>query len=112
LYSLVDKDKVVQVLLNLVKNAIESMDESGTVTITLYQEQSKGVIEVQDTGCGIPESNLQQLFHPFFTTKESGTGLGLAICHKIIQDHCGKIEVESIVNEGTVFRIYLPLVDI
>jgi diguanylate cyclase (GGDEF)-like protein len=92
LYSLVDKDKVVQVLLNLVKNAIESMSESGIVTIELHQDQERGIIEVQDTGCGISESHLQQLFHPFFTTKESGTGLGLAICYKIIQDHGGRIE--------------------
>jgi diguanylate cyclase (GGDEF)-like protein len=112
LYCLVDKDKLVQMLLNLVKNAIEAMGENGIVTLHLYQDQSYGIIEVQDTGCGISESNLQQLFHPFFTTKESGTGLGLAICHKIIQDHGGKIEVESTVNEGTVFRVYLPLVDI
>jgi signal transduction histidine kinase len=107
----VDKDKVVQVLLNLVKNAMEAMGESGTVTIALHLEQSNGIIEVQDTGSGISESDLQQLFQPFFTTKESGTGLGLAICHKIIQDHGGKIEVESTINEGSLFRVYLPLVD-
>ncbi|WP_309225089.1 ATP-binding protein [Paenibacillus sp. JMULE4] len=65
-------------------------------------------MEVTDTGKGIPESELDQIFIPFYTTKESGTGLGLSICHKIVQDHEGTIEVESVPNMGTKFTITLP----
>ena len=68
-------------------------------------------IAIIDTGCGIPEENLQRIFDPFFTTKEvgEGTGLGLSISYGIITAHGGTIEVESTVSVGTTFRIYLPV---
>ncbi|ALS21474.1 MULTISPECIES: ATP-binding protein [Paenibacillus] len=103
-----DQDKMLQLLLNLVKNALEAMPEQGTVYIHLYLQNNNAVIEVTDTGKGIPESELDQIFIPFYTTKESGTGLGLSICHKIVQDHEGTIEVESVPNMGTKFTITLP----
>jgi diguanylate cyclase (GGDEF)-like protein len=109
LIALMDKDKIVQALLNLIKNGIEAMEVGGTLTIRLDRQGNEGIIEFGDTGCGIPEEMVNQLFHPFFTTKENGTGLGLSICHKIIQDHGGTIRVKGNLNKGSVFRITLPL---
>jgi diguanylate cyclase (GGDEF)-like protein len=105
-----DKDKIVQVLLNLVKNGLEAMKENGIITIRLMidEQDHYAIVEIEDTGKGISETEISQIFNPFYTTKNSGTGLGLSICHKIIQDHHGKIEVHSILNKGTTFRIYLP----
>lgn len=112
LNMLMDQDKMLQLLLNLVKNALEAMPEQGVVTIRLYSsEEGLAVIEVADTGMGIPEKDLDKIFVPFYTTKDSGTGLGLSICHKIVQDHEGRIEVESEAAKGTKFTITLPLAE-
>ncbi|WP_281887955.1 ATP-binding protein [Paenibacillus sp. YYML68] len=107
-----DQDKMLQLLLNLVKNALEAMEEQGTVDIKLYPVDRHAVIEIMDDGKGIPEGELDKIFIPFYTTKDSGTGLGLSICHKIVQDHEGTIEVESLVGLGTKFTITLPTVSI
>lgn len=104
-----DPDKLVQLLLNLIKNAIEAMHEQGQVTIALMQSGTFAVVEVKDTGTGIAPDELDQIFQPFYTSKDTGTGLGLSICHKIVQDHGGLIEVESELGKGTTFRISLPL---
>ncbi|MET3290309.1 UNVERIFIED_CONTAM: diguanylate cyclase (GGDEF)-like protein [Brevibacillus sp. OAP136] len=109
LYVRMDRDKLVQVLLNLLKNAFDAMPEPGTVTITSSRSDEWCTIEVMDTGTGMSEQELQQIFNPFFTTKETGTGLGLSICHKIMNDHGGSIEVQSREQHGTVFRMTLPL---
>jgi two-component system NtrC family sensor kinase len=71
------------------------------------------VIEVADTGCGIPPEHLDRIFDPFFTTKEvgEGTGLGLSISHGIVERHGGRIEVESTPGQGTVFRVVLPVME-
>ena len=66
------------------------------------------VMEVRDHGAGIPADQLEHIFHPFFTTKETGTGLGLALVHQMVVDHGGEIAVESTVGQGTVFRVTLP----
>jgi diguanylate cyclase (GGDEF)-like protein len=106
-----DRDKIVQVLINLVRNALEAMDEPGHIYIQVKQMDTKYIlIEIQDTGKGIPEDELPKIFDPFYTTKEEGTGLGLSICHKIIEDHGGILSVKSIVNEGTLFTITLPVI--
>ncbi|MEK8129829.1 ATP-binding protein [Paenibacillus filicis] len=112
IYMLMDQDKMLQLLLNLSKNALEAMNEQGFIEIRLYAQESKAVIEISDTGKGIPEAELDKIFIPFYTTKDSGTGLGLSICHKIVQDHEGMIEVESIVGMGTKFTITLPAVNL
>jgi diguanylate cyclase (GGDEF)-like protein len=109
LYSWIEKDKMVQVLLNLLQNALDAMMEKGDVTIQIYSEEEFAVIEVQDTGQGISEVEMERIFHPFYTTKEHGVGLGLSICHKIIQDFNGMLTVESEKGIGTVFKVYLPL---
>jgi diguanylate cyclase (GGDEF)-like protein len=106
---LMDQDKMVQLLLNLVKNAYEAMQDNGEIQIKLIRQKKYAILEVQDTGEGIPTEQLEKIFHPFYTTKVSGTGLGLSICHKIVQDHKGTLEVESIVNQGTKFIITFPL---
>jgi diguanylate cyclase (GGDEF)-like protein len=107
-YMLMDQDKMLQLLLNLIKNAFEAMSDQGYVRIKLVPTEEHAVIEISDTGKGIPESELDQIFLPFYTTKDSGTGLGLSICHKIVQDHEGTMEVESEVGKGTKFIITVP----
>jgi diguanylate cyclase (GGDEF)-like protein len=111
IHVVMDRDKMVQVLINLVRNALEAMDEPGHIYIQVKEMDTKYMlIEIQDTGKGIPEDELPKIFDPFYTTKEDGTGLGLSICHKIIQDHGGILSVKSIVNEGTLFTITLPVI--
>ncbi|MGF7031854.1 diguanylate cyclase (GGDEF)-like protein [Paenibacillus mucilaginosus] len=111
LRMLMDQDKMLQLLLNLVKNAYEAMPEQGIVDIRLGARDGMAVIEIADNGKGIPETELDKIFIPFYTTKDSGTGLGLSICHKIVQDHEGVIEVESVLGLGTKFTITLPLTE-
>lgn len=105
-----DPDQVKQVLLNLVKNAVEAMPNGGTLSIRTYQEKGQGWVEIADTGEGIEPENLAQLFRPFYTTKKKGTGLGLAVSYKIIHDHNGDITVESEAAKGTKITVQLPLV--
>ncbi|MDF2962890.1 MAG: signal transduction histidine kinase [Paenibacillus sp.] len=108
-YMLMDQDKMLQLLLNLIKNAFEAMPDQGSVNIRLYINGKNAVMEIADTGGGIPETELDKIFLPFYTTKDSGTGLGLSICHKIVQDHEGTMEVESVMGKGTKFIITVPL---
>jgi two-component system NtrC family sensor kinase len=87
------------------------MPEQGTLTIKTFRDRDSVVVTISDTGVGIAKENLRRIFDPGFTTKGVGvgTGLGLSICSKIIQDHHGKIEVESEVGKGTTFTLTLPL---
>jgi len=117
-----DAAQLQEVFVNLIVNAIHSMEnirQNGNssrpqlMIKTGIAEEADDVIEVTiaDTGCGIPEENLQKIFNPFFTTKEvgKGTGLGLAITQRIVQDHKGKIFVESVVGAGTIFKLNFPI---
>ncbi|WP_440116886.1 ATP-binding protein [Paenibacillus sp. QZ-Y1] len=104
-----DRDKIVQVLINLIRNAFEAMTDPGEVHIDLMHEGDKAVISITDTGSGIPENSLSTIFNPFYTTKEEGTGLGLALCQKIVQDHNGKITVYSEMGVGSTFTLHLPM---
>lgn len=109
----VAESEIQQVLLNLINNAVHAMEEKGgIVTITTTHDDCDNVVlTVEDTGSGIPESIMQRIFEPFFTTKPvgKGTGLGLSICYGIIKNMGGDIAVDSIVGQGTVFKIVLPL---
>jgi two-component system, NtrC family, sensor histidine kinase HydH len=100
-------------LLNLVVNAAQASPPDGVVTVkTRRVETNTGPaveVAVIDRGCGIDPKNVESIFNPFFTTKPDGVGLGLAIVSKIIDDHGGRIAVESTPGEGSVFRVYLPL---
>jgi PAS domain S-box-containing protein len=102
------KNQLIQVLINLIKNAIEEM-ERGTVLISARKIGNEVYIKVKDDGPGIPEHLLKKIGEPFFTTKENGTGLGLLVTYRIIQNHKGKVEVNSKVGVGTTFIITLPV---
>ena len=119
---LADFDKIQQVLINIILNANQAMPEGGTLTIATsvvkgieIDESTRDTvrIDIKDTGVGISEENLSKLFTPFFTTKEKGkgVGLGLPVVHGIIERHKGKIEVDSELNAGTTFTIYLEVMD-
>ncbi|MGF9696698.1 PAS domain S-box protein [Paenibacillus sp. MABNR03] len=101
--------EIKQVFVNIIKNAIEAMPSGGEVSIVTVVQTNYIYIRFIDQGVGIPETLIQRLGEPFFTTKEKGTGLGLMMCYKIISDHNGKLTVNSIVGEGTTFEIKLPL---
>jgi PAS domain S-box-containing protein len=104
-----DPELLQQVLLNLLKNAAESMYEKGTLTVGLIiNDGGDAVIRITDTGCGIEKEALAKLFNPFFTTKTDGTGLGLAIVKKIVDIHDGTLDVESEPGAGTTFIMTLP----
>jgi len=111
---LIDPDRINQVLLNLYINAIESMDDGGSLTVTLTKDSKKDGIEIKvsDTGAGITKDDLSHIFDPYFTTKASGTGLGLAIAHNIIEAHSGEITIESRLGQGTDVTIFLSCVEI
>jgi two-component system sensor histidine kinase HydH len=106
----IDPDRINQVLLNLYLNAIESMDNGGSLTVRLVKDAKKNAIEINisDTGTGIANDDLGHIFDPYFTTKASGTGLGLAIVHNIMEAHGGDIKVESRLGQGTTVRIFFP----
>ena len=100
-----------QMLLNLILNGFHAIgDEPGTLTVETSFDENSIHIRIADTGCGIPEDIRGKIFQPFFTTKEAGrgTGLGLAIVAQVVEDHHGKIRVDSKVGEGTAFTISLP----
>jgi two-component system sensor histidine kinase HydH len=113
LEAVVDPDRMSQVLLNLYLNAMQSMEgKGGLLTVSLSREKGPPPsvkISVKDTGTGIAKEDLEHVFDPYFTTKQSGTGLGLAIVHKIIESHQGEIRVESEPGHGTTVSFYLPL---
>jgi signal transduction histidine kinase len=106
-------DQLKQVFINLSLNAIEAMQpDTGILTIsTITDGESKQVgVVVTDNGCGIAPDDLTKFFEPFYTNKEGGSGLGLAICYEIIQQHAGRITVESQPGKGSTFTVWLPLV--
>jgi two-component system, sporulation sensor kinase D len=103
------KDQLKQVLLNLTKNAFESMQAGGLLTIKLVGLPNKCHIKITDTGMGIPDEDLERIFQPFYTSKEFGTGLGLVVCKRIIHSFGGEIHLTSKVNTGTQVDIFLPL---
>jgi PAS domain S-box-containing protein len=105
----IDPNRVKEAIVNIISNSIQSITGSGSIFIRTYVEKNYAVLEIRDTGSGIPEEDRSFIFNPFYTTKASGTGLGLAITHKIIQEHNGRIEVESAVDKGTVFRVFMPI---
>ena len=107
-----DKNQLCQVLINLIINAFDAMESSGTLTIKTYRApgDGKAFLEVTDTGGGIPPENLSKIFDPFFTTKEigKGTGLGLSMAYGIMEENQGKISIESTGPDGTTIRLELP----
>jgi two-component system, sporulation sensor kinase E len=107
--SPIDATQIQQVLVNLIKNAMQAMTKGGTLTLQTG-EGSDGVwVSVADTGGGIPQEQINRIFEPFYTTKKKGTGLGLMIVQRIVRAHAGRIDLESHIGRGTTFRIWLPL---
>jgi len=104
-----DRSQIKQVLVNLIKNAMQAMTKAGLLTIRTKAEADGVWVAIEDTGSGIPSERISRVFEPYFTTKKKGTGLGLMIVHRIIRDHGGRIMVEPNHPEGTIFRVWLPL---
>ena len=105
----IDASQMQQVLVNLIKNASQAMTTGGTLTLQTGEGEDGVWVSVADTGFGIPREQISHIFEPFYTTKKRGTGLGLMIVQRIVRLHGGRIEVDSRVGSGTVFRIWLPL---
>ena len=110
----VDPEQLKEVIVNLIVNACEAMEKGGLIVIneeTIKNEKGEffAIIRVKDNGPGIPEEIIEKILQPFFTTKEEGTGLGLSIATKIVEEHDGKLEVNSREGEGATFIITLPL---
>jgi len=104
-----DSDQIHQVLLNLLLNAQQAIDSKGKIEVTVEHKGPTAVIEVADNGRGIAPDHLPNIFRPFYTTKGDGTGLGLSLARRIVEDHHGRIDVTSLVGQGTTFTVVLPL---
>ena len=104
-----DPSEIEQIFTNLFLNSIYEMPNGGILTVTLEVDDSHIIARVADTGKGIPEKNLSNIFDPFFTSKSRGSGLGLAVVLRIVKTYKGKIEVEQTSEQGTTFRVMLPL---
>jgi signal transduction histidine kinase len=104
----IDKDGLHRAMLNLVKNAIQAVPEGGKVAVRARRLEEGLEIAVADNGPGIPREARENVFRPFFTTKQKGTGLGLALVKKAVDSHKGRIEIEDTEGGGATFRILLP----
>lgn len=110
-----NRNKTIQVFLNLIQNALHAMPNGGKLELKAYVDEqdtrSMAIVEVTDTGIGIAADELKKIFDPFYTSKSEGlgTGLGLSICHGIVEDMGGRIEVQSKVNHGSTFRFKVPI---
>ena len=109
--TFLDPSQIKQVFLNLIKNAAESMEGGGTLTVQTTQEEQYIRTDISDTGQGMAPEVMEKIFTPFFTTKTSGTGVGLVVSQKIIDDHDGKLRVSSIQGRGSTFSILLPVTE-
>jgi signal transduction histidine kinase len=109
--------QIEQILVNLILNARQAMPHGGRVRLEVRENAESGMAEIRvaDTGCGIPPDQLRMIFEPFFTTRtpddqgHGGNGLGLSVCRQIIEQHHGRIRVESVVGKGSTFTVKLPL---
>ena len=104
-----DSDKLKQAFMNVVLNAIEAMPHGGALKVSTFREDDKVCIAVVDAGIGIAAEDLEHIFEPFFTRKTKGTGLGLANVKRILEEHRGRVEIESTLGEGTRVLMWLPV---
>ena len=109
--TVLDREQMKQVILNLLLNALQAMPGGGRLRLSgqVLEDNRWIQLSVQDTGVGIPPEDMNKLFDPFFSTKEGGVGLGLSIAHRIIDQHRGKIQMESTPGQGTLFTLWLPI---
>ncbi|MCG6880405.1 MAG: PAS domain S-box protein [Deltaproteobacteria bacterium] len=113
----IDRDRLHEVFLNILLNAIQAITKKGEIAITteiVFNQEDKTdsgrmLISIEDTGKGMNQGHQEQAFQPFYTTRQDGTGLGLSICRKHIEQHDGRVELESVEGRGTTVRIYLPI---
>lgn len=113
-----DEKQLIQVFLNLIRNSIESMPDGGEIVLTtrissqhvVKSHTGTVLVEIRDNGRGVPLEIKEEIFTPFFTTKKKGTGLGLTISNRIVDEHNGRLEIQSDENRGTTARVYLPAV--
>ena len=98
-----------RVLINLMKNGVQAMPGGGDLVVRAGRSGHRVVVEVADSGCGIPQEVKTRLFEPFFTTREAGSGLGLAIVHKLVEENGGHIQVTTEVGQGATFRMAFPV---
>jgi signal transduction histidine kinase len=106
-----DADQLWQAMLNLIRNSCEAMPGGGELTIGTRRDGGQALLLVNDNGTGMTEEQRQQVFAPFFTTKEGGIGLGMALVHQIVAEHGGYLECQSTRGQGSTFTIFLPLVE-
>jgi two-component system, sporulation sensor kinase A len=104
-----DKNQLIQVFINIIKNSIEAMPKGGFIDITISEEENASKICIKDTGVGISKERLEKIGEPFFTLKEKGMGLGLTTSTKIVQEHKGTLKIDSEVGKGTTVYVTLPL---
>jgi len=104
-----DSDQIHQLMLNLLLNALQAIDVNGEVRVTVKAQGEMAAVEVADNGRGIAAEHLPNIFRPFYTTKGDGTGLGLSLARRIVEDHHGRIDVTSVLGQGTTFAVVLPL---
>ena len=103
-----DSDQIHQVILNLLLNAVQAIDGSGTITVAISSREDCAIVTVSDTGRGMTEQQQSQIFRPFYTTRSNGTGLGLSLVRRIVEEHLGRIEVTSNPGKGSTFEVELP----
>jgi signal transduction histidine kinase len=106
---MIDANLMRRVFTNLITNAVQAMFESGQLTVRGHVTDMYAFVDIEDTGEGISEENMEKIFRPLFTTKAKGTGLGLSVCERIVESHGGDILVESEVGVGSTFTVRLPL---
>ncbi len=106
---LMDRLRLYQAMINLIKNSLEAMPRGGRLLMRLTHRDRVAALRIEDSGCGISEEHLPHIFDAFYTTKEQGTGLGLVSVFQAVSEHGGKIDVSSTPGKGTVFTLYLPL---
>jgi two-component system, sporulation sensor kinase A len=104
-----DENALKQVVVNVIRNALESLEQQGKINVTLCLEDKLVCIKVVDNGCGISRERLAKIGEPFYSTKEKGTGLGLMTSFNIIENHSGKMSIDSIEGSGTTVQIHLPI---
>ena len=107
----INRERLQQVVINLLKNALEAMPEGGKLAFRSFQDKDRMVLEVTDTGIGIPPESRGHLFDPFFTTRPGGTGLGLWIVYGLVRSMDGEIAVVSETGQGSQFKMILPVVE-
>lgn len=106
-----DAEQLWQAMLNLIRNSRQAMPDGGELAIGTWRDGGRVLLRISDTGKGMDEEQLKQMFVPFFTTKKEGTGLGLALVQQIVTEHGGHVECESVAGKGSTFTVFLPLAE-